>query len=63
MFLRLGVSFLTYLFIYLYTLFIQKFQFSIAGLYGDLYKIIRINNQIYGNESKKSFNEFMKVRN
>ena len=29
--------------VYLYTLFIQKFQFSIAGLNGDLYKIIRIN--------------------
>ena len=28
------------LFIYLYTLFIQKFQFSIAGLNGDLYKMI-----------------------
>ena len=32
------------LFIYLYTLFIQKFHFSIAGLNGDLYKIIRINS-------------------
>ena len=28
-----------YLFIYLYTLFIQKFQFSIADLNEDLYKM------------------------
>ena len=35
-----------YLFIYLYTLFIQKFQFSIASLNGDLCKIIRINYSI-----------------
>ena len=34
------------IFIYLYTLFKQKFQFSVAGLNGDLYKTIRINNQI-----------------
>ena len=31
---------------YLFTLFKQKFQFSVAGLNGDLHKIIRINNQI-----------------
>ena len=30
--------------IYLYTLFKQKFQLSVAGLNGGLYKIIRINN-------------------
>ena len=34
------------LFIYLYTLLIQKLQFSIAGLNGDLYKVIGINYKL-----------------
>ena len=37
---QLKFIYFIYLFIYLiYTLFKQKFQFSVAGLNGDLYKI------------------------
>ena len=35
-----------FIYIYLYTLFIQKFQFSVVGLNGDLYKITCVNNKL-----------------